>query len=1103
MATMSDGVHVTPRLPADATPALPRQLILASAGSGKTFRISSQLIAILAAGEQPDAIFASTFTRKAAGEILDRVLGRLAEASLSREAAAELAGHARDCGAPNAQPDPAFWLDVLERVVPQLHRLNIGTLDAFFVRAVRSFAFELGLPPEWSIADDAGNATIQERALLDVFREVDPALLVQLVQDIAGGRATRSVHDALLQRAGALLKLHYALHPDARDVGWSALDDDRAEEPAPSVQRVAQRAAQRAALAAAIAQADDLPRTAKGAPNRTWQNAVAAAARAVEVADWDALLNGKLCSAVLNGDDFAGHPVPPAVAALLHEAWTLARADVQARFAVQARALGGFSRLYAAALERRRRDSGLFGFDDLTRALGGEDGIAARPDLYYRLDARTRHILLDEFQDTSLAQYEAIEPLLAELVSGYEGERAALIVADPKQSIYGWRGGSPDIVTAVQQRHQLDVARLFRSWRSSPVVLDTVNELFAALPGLPIWADDDVAGAVVREWLAAFTPHESAKPALPGYARVEAGAFDEGTGQDRPKLCRYAAERVAELHARMPDCSIGVLTRRNATVARMMLELKRCGVRASEEGGNPLTDSAAVTSILALLRLADHPGNTVARYHVAHTPVGTALGYTDHADDDAARRLAERVRRHLVRDGYGVTVADLVARIRDDCDTRELRRTSQLVELAWRYEPEATLRPSDFVRWIEARRVEDPVAAQVRVMTVHQSKGLEFDIVVLPELDAPLVHGSVTAPLAYRSHPAERPTLAFPYVAARFMPLFSDTPKLAAAADQARSAELRDSLSSLYVALTRARYALHVFIRPDGPNGPSTAKTGARVLREALAADAHDIREGAVLHERGNPEWCQLLEDVPRKAPDAPAHGPVAIKLADGAGRHRTLPRRTPSELEGGSRTDLSLVLRLGAAEARDRGSIAHLWLEQVQWLEEGVPHHDTRAQLARTVAPDIDDASLAGITARFDAWLASPAIAAALSRSAHPAAADRTDVVSRVECEVPFIHRDGDILIEGIIDRLVIDRSEDGVSAARIIDYKTDDVSDDAALARRFDHYVPQLQAYRRAVAGMYRLPPHAVSAHLVFLEAGAVLEVPHERTAPAAPQT
>ena len=86
-----------------------RELILASAGSGKTFRISSRIIGLLARGEAVASIFASTFTRKAAGEILDRVLLRLAEAATSPSAARALAGFALAEQAPDDAATTAFW----------------------------------------------------------------------------------------------------------------------------------------------------------------------------------------------------------------------------------------------------------------------------------------------------------------------------------------------------------------------------------------------------------------------------------------------------------------------------------------------------------------------------------------------------------------------------------------------------------------------------------------------------------------------------------------------------------------------------------------------------------------------------------------------------------------------------------------------------------------------------------------------------------------------------------------------------------------------------------------------------------------------------------
>ncbi len=130
---------------------MPRELVLASAGTGKTHWISNRIIGLLEAGVRPDQMIASTFTRKAAGEILDRVLERMAEAALSEEKAAELAEEA--CLRP-ATPGPEGWSELLRSTLRELHRSGVSTLDAFFLGTVRCFAAELGLPPAWAIVDE-------------------------------------------------------------------------------------------------------------------------------------------------------------------------------------------------------------------------------------------------------------------------------------------------------------------------------------------------------------------------------------------------------------------------------------------------------------------------------------------------------------------------------------------------------------------------------------------------------------------------------------------------------------------------------------------------------------------------------------------------------------------------------------------------------------------------------------------------------------------------------------------------------------------------------------------------------------------------------------
>ncbi|MGH7459266.1 MAG: UvrD-helicase domain-containing protein [Longimicrobiaceae bacterium] len=1040
----------------------PREVVLASAGAGKTFHISSRVITLLAYGEEPAEILGSTFTRKAAGQILQRVLGRMAEAALSAAAAAELAAHARLSSKPGVPAEPAFWSEQLEGIVGALNRVNLGTLDAFFVGVAQSFCHELGLPPGWRIADQQSAQRMRSQALQRVLSDAGPGELAELLELVNRGGIRRSIHDHLLDRLGELVETGARLDPAVEDP-WSVFGAGGGEPPAKE---------ERDKLAAEL---EDfrLPTTTAGSPSRRWEKAIRGASAALRAGDWEAFAGQTLCQRVLGeAPVFYGVAVEAGLRALLEQGLGLARRALGPSLAGQLAALGRLSGDFELAYREVQRREGAFSFDDITRLLAGSDPLGDRADLYYRLDARVKHILLDEFQDTSLAQWEALAPIVDEVLS--DPGRAGVVVADPKQSIFGWRGGEPELVHAVAERYSLEERTLAVSWRSSPVVLRLVNRVFGHLTDCPIIQAKEAVTQVAECWARDFRPHQAAHPDRAGYVRVEAGPPDQARTSERPLLFRYAAQRIAELHRARPEASIGVLVRQNRGVSRMILELRTLGVAASAEGGTPLTDSAGCEAVLALLRLADHPGDSVARYHVAASPL-------------AAARLSTRwLRRSLVERGYGATIDELVGELAAACDQRELRRLDQLVELAHRYQERATLRPGDFVRWVEQERVPDPASAAVRVMTVHQAKGLEFDAVVLPDLQRELFRERDPPPsvLTHRPHPAARPTVLYPCPPKAVRALF---PELERAYRELSGSAIRDGLSALYVALTRARHALHVIVPADGEKGPGNSLTPARILREALASDPRELpraRERAVLYQDGEESWCGVTPPDGEARADTPTgESPLGIVLRSRGGRRRLLPRRPPSQLEGGGSVPVADLLRPGTGAALDRGAVIHAWLGEIGWLEDGIPADGELAAIALREAPAMSEKDLALLLERFRAWMTEPVTRGVLSRGSYPAG-------TTAQREVPFIHREGEVLMEGRIDRLVLTREGSRNVGAEIFDFKTDPVSLPALWKERAEHYKPQLRAYARAVAGMYRLPGESVRARLVFLAAAQVVE-------------
>ncbi|MCA9106848.1 MAG: UvrD-helicase domain-containing protein, partial [Planctomycetales bacterium] len=114
---------------------LPRAtFIRASAGTGKTFQLSNRYLRLLLAGQRPDSILASTFTRKAAGEILERVIQRLARAAASSAEATDLAGHLDA-----QQVERPEFARLLRDLLRRLDRCRISTLDSYYGQLARTY----------------------------------------------------------------------------------------------------------------------------------------------------------------------------------------------------------------------------------------------------------------------------------------------------------------------------------------------------------------------------------------------------------------------------------------------------------------------------------------------------------------------------------------------------------------------------------------------------------------------------------------------------------------------------------------------------------------------------------------------------------------------------------------------------------------------------------------------------------------------------------------------------------------------------------------------------------------------------------------------------
>ena len=1077
----------------------PFVVVRASAGTGKTHALSTRLIGLLADGAAVDDVFAATFARKAAGEILDRVLERLAIAASPGERAAT-AALAEAIGRPGV--DAAFFRDLLVRVTRSIDRLAVSTLDAFFVTCADAARFEIGLPPGWTIGTEADLALRRRRAIQRTIHDTvrgparagtPAAVLATLMVQLSGGATTAGLEESI---EGIVADLA-AIHRDTEPGAWEWL---RRPKP-PSAEAVT---AARETLAGFAF--DD----------KRFATARDAAVDALDRQDWTGLVSKGMIPKRLAGETmFCGKAIDATVVGALDTLVELARWFILSRAAEQTRAIRDLLDRVAATADRLAASEGIVSFDDVTRLVGTAAGDGTLDSARWRGIRFARHLLLDEFQDTSPGQWRVLERLAEHTITA---DGSFFAVGDRKQAIYGWRGGAAELLDVLEEffargSGSLVSHELARSWRSSPAVLEAVNRVFDRIADAEPLADH---ASLAAEAGKSFPRHlaADARKKLPGWVRLRTCRGAEEGEKATEVLLAEAARRAAILSRANPGLSVGLLVRTNSAAERVIARLKTLGIVASAEGGQPLDDSPAVELVLSALHLVDHPGDSTARFHVGTSPLAGELGL------DARRAAASRVpasclaaidrwRRRLVDEGYGPALARWAGVVAPAGSPRDRRRLEQLLAAArtWDLEGGATdgglVRTGPFVAHCRSVAVADPVPSPIRVMTIHKAKGLEFDVVVLTDLDRKIVarpprlvvdRESVLAPV--RRVLVHLPKESLPLLPADWQEC----------SRRASDPVVRESIATLYVGLTRAARAMEILVLPATAKERNVPRTLAGVLRTTLPDDPAAPAE-TVLWSHGHhaDPADDALPDLPEAADEAP---PAAVATATAiplrapphGRRRRSRPTRAPSAAEGGRVVGAATLLDPGSRAARSVGTLLHAWIERYGWPATPPDDESLRAIAGREplLAGQFDT-----LLADFRGMCAAPTVARLLAEPPRRLPARFVDADLPAGPAEPALSRERSFAIEdrgetilGIVDRLVVWRRDGRAVAAEVIDFKFDAVGSTRAgrtraVAEKTEFYAPQLRAYRQAVAALYGLPPRRVACTLAFMRSGDLVDV------------
>ena len=850
------------------------RLIEASAGTGKTWTIAA-LYLRLVLGHGGDAAFGRplapaeilvmTFTRAATRELSDRIRARLLEAARCFRGEADPAAGdgllaellaAYPAGA--ARTGAAWRLGV---AAESMDDAAVHTIDAWCQRMLREHAFDSGCLFDEELA--ANESAMLAEAARDYWRQQ----LYPLHADaLDAALAVWGSVDALARDVQPFVEHELPAAAGTGTLGEliARLQDERGTRVAGLKPGWAERARQMLDwldLQYAAASGPFDRRKLKKKDYTNWLTALAAWAADPQAASPDIKLGAaRLTPAGLQG---ALKPGPSVALPPPFEAFAQL---MQALAAVPSPAPA--LRLHAAACIQRRLDelkqqSGSFGFADLLRrldqALDAAHNGAKAERLRQRILAQTPVALIDEFQDTSPLQAGIFDRLYR--IADNARDTALLLIGDPKQSIYGFRGADIhsylDARRATAGRHYM----LDTNHRSTQALVTAVNQVFARAEARP------GAGAFMFRADREGGPAEDALPFVPVAARGREETFVTSGGpaaavtlaldrelQDTGTHLRLFAQRCAERivtllndagagflhptrgHTRLRPADIAVLVRNGRQAAAVRLALRRRGVASVYlSDKDSVFRSAEARDLLRLLQAVASPLDTrLAHAALATQTVGLSLAELEQlaADDEAFDRRSEQLRQlHTVWQGQGVLAmlrralhllglpgrwlaASHGASRPGEAHAGGERRLTNVLHLAELLQAASARLDGEqaLIRWLAAQTQGDPGAGDeqvvrlesdadlVQVVTVHKSKGLEYPLVFLPYA------------ASFRGFDKARTSHVWLAEGGGGRRLHLQlSAEIVAAADRERQ---REDLRLLYVALTRARHALWLGLAP-------------------------------------------------------------------------------------------------------------------------------------------------------------------------------------------------------------------------------------------------------------------------------------------------
>jgi len=1083
----------------------------ANAGSGKTRVLTDRVARLLLDKVQPQNILCLTYTKAAASEMQNRLFQRLGSWAMKPDA--DLAAELEGLGVAGVDDSErlAEARRLFARAIETPGGLRIQTIHSFCASLLRRFPLEAGVTPNFSEMDDRAAALLRDEVIEELADGGDIPAIDAIAAFVSGEDALESLTRGIVRHREVLQR---DISAD-QILGWFELPADYSRDE--TLEEVFDGSeADLFGTLIPVLRASDKVTDQRAADRLQGFNWASPGVDALEGLIKLVLFGEK--AKVSFGAKIGSFPTKASQDALgefcepLNDLMLRVEAVRERLFGIYAaektKALYQFANAFLPAYEARKLQRGWLDFDDLiarTRGLLSNDAVASW--VLYRLDGGLDHILVDEAQDTSPAQWQVIKQLAQEFTSGLgardDVHRTIFVVGDKKQSIYSFQGADPREFDRMQEHFgarlaamgdQLRPMDLEYSFRSSDAILrfvDNAVEITSTrhrafrdeLPGrVDLWPPVPVTEKPEkRHW---YDPvdiqaenHQSVI-----LARAIAKRIDEMVGTETIPLPNGEKRLISA-------GDILILVRRRSDLFAEII--RACKARKLPIAGADrlkLGAELAVKDIAALLSFLATAEDSLSLASILRSPL---FGWSEGDLFDLAAGRAEPYLWAALR-GKAELYPETYAILRDLRDNADFLRPHDLIEriltrhdgrrkLLARLGPEAedgldvllaqslayerSEVPSltGFLTWLETDDVEvkrqmDNAGDLIRVMTVHGAKGLEAPVVILPDT------AKRTLQIRDEIVPLEGGELIWK------MPTGRQPEAMKSALSRLKSAQKAEEERLFYVAVTRAETWLIVVAAGEvGGAGESWHQVAEAGLK-TLGATILDTPTGAGLRYAHLDWGAGSLQ----KKTEAAA---ISVALPGWAREkviavERPAPTRAPSGL-GGAKA-LGGAGALNEEAALRHGRMVHRLLE---FLPDFAPlNWSDYAERLLGSGTDI---------ATRDELRAALGEARAVIESPDFAALFGDDVLSEVDISANLPELGGE-RIAGTIDKLII--TPDRVLA---VDYKTNAVVPNSP-QQVPDGILRQVGAYHSALEQIY--PDRQIETAILWTRTPHLMHLPHE---------